>query len=55
LELVDEDVAEATAVLLEYLGVLAEQLDGVQQQVVEVHGVGVAKAGRVTAIDLADA
>ena len=40
LVLVDEDVGEAVPVVLEDVGVLPEQPDGVEQQVVEVHGVG---------------
>ncbi len=40
LELVDEDVLEPLAVVLEHVGVLAEELDDVEQQVVEVHRPG---------------
>ena len=40
LVLVDEDVLEAAAVLLEHVGVLAEQAHGVHEQVVEVHRPG---------------
>ena len=40
LVLVDEDVLEALAVVLEHVGVVAEQAHGVDQQVVEVHRPG---------------
>ena len=54
LVLVDEDVAEPTLVVLEHLGELAEQLDGVDQQVVEVHGPGLEQAGLVVGEDVRD-
>ena len=44
LVLVDEDVLEALAVVLEHVGVVAEQADGVDEQVVEVHRPGLVQA-----------
>ena len=38
--LVDQDVGEPSPVVLEHVGVLVEQTDRVEQQVVEVHGIG---------------
>ena len=55
LVLVDEDVLEPLLVLLQHVGGLAQQLDGLGEQVVEVHGVGVAQAPLVLAVDLGDA
>ena len=52
LVLVDEDVGEAPAVVVEHVGVLAEQLGGLQEDVVEVHGPGPQQAGLVLAVDL---
>ncbi len=40
LVLVDQDVGEAGPVVLEHVAVLPEEPHGVEQQVVEVHGVG---------------
>ena len=54
LVLVDEHVAEALAVVLEHVGVLAEQADRVGQQVVEVHGAGALEPGLVLAVDVGD-
>ena len=42
--LVDADVAEALLVLLENVGVVAQEAIGVDEQVVEVHGVGAGQA-----------
>ena len=53
LVLVDQDVLEAALVVLEHLGVLAEQLDHLHQQVVEVHRPGLVQAGLVLDVDLA--
>ena len=50
LVLVDEDVLEALAVVLENVGMLAEQLDGVGEQVVEVHRPGLEEAGLVLGV-----
>ncbi len=55
LVLVDQDVGEAVAVVLEDVGVLVEEADGVQQQVVEVHGVGRQHAPLVEVEDVGDA
>ena len=55
LVLVDEDVAEAMAVVLEHLGLALQQLDGDAQQVVEVHGAGGLKAALVLAVHIGDA
>ena len=52
LVLVDEDVLEALAVVLEDVGVLAEELDGVREQVVEVHRPGLQEAGLVLGVDV---
>ncbi len=52
LVLVDEDVLEALAVVLEHVGVLAEQLHGVGEQVVEVHRAGLEQAGLVLGVDV---
>ena len=50
LVLVDEDVLEALAVRLEHVGVIAEQPDGVDEQVVEVHRPGLVQPGLVLAV-----
>ena len=47
LVLVDEDVLEALAVVLEDVGVVAQQADGVDEQVVEVHRPGLVQPGLV--------
>ncbi len=52
LVLVDEDVLEPFAVVLEHVGVLAEQPHGVDQQVVEVHRPGLAQPGLVLGVDV---
>ena len=52
LELVDQDVSEPLLVRLQHVGVLLEQLDGLHQQVVEVHRAGAVEAQLVFAIDL---
>ena len=49
LVLVDEDVLEALAVVVEHVGVVAEQAHGVDEQVVEVHRPGLLQAGLVLA------
>ena len=54
LVLVDEDVAEPAAVVIEDVGVLLEQFDGDQQEVVEVHGAGLAQASLVFGVDVGD-
>ena len=53
LVLVDQDVLEPALVLLQDLGVLAEQLDDLHQQVVEVHRPGRLQARLVLDVDLA--
>ncbi len=53
--LVDQDVAEPLLVVLEHIGTGLEQVDGDQQQVVEVHGVGGQQTVLVLAVDLGDA
>ena len=50
LVLVDQDVLESLAIVLEHVGVLAEQLDDLHQQVVEVHRPGLLKAGLVLGV-----
>ncbi len=55
LVLVDEHVPEAPLVVLEHVGVGVEQLDGVGEQVVEVHRPGGAQPRLVLAVDLGDA
>ena len=52
LVLVDQDVGEALAVVGQHLGVAAEQLGGLQEDVVEVHRPGPQQAGLVLAVDL---
>ena len=52
LVLVDEDVLEPLAIVLEHVGELAEQLDGVAEQIVEVHGPGLEQAGLVLGVDV---
>ena len=42
--LVDTDVAEALLVLLENVGVVAQEVIGIDKQVVEVHGIGAGQA-----------
>ena len=54
LVLVDEDVGKALAVVGEHVGVAAEQLDGVEEDVVEVHGAGPEQAGLVLAVDVGE-
>ena len=54
LELVHEDVGEALPVELQDVGVLPEQPDGVEQQVVEVHGVGRHHPPLVLVVDVGD-
>ena len=52
LVLVDEDVLEALAVVLEHVGVVAQQAHRVDEQVVEVHRPGLEQAGLVLGVDL---
>ncbi len=52
LELVHQHVIEAAAPVREALGMLREQRQRVQQQVVEVHRIGLLQRGRQRAIDL---
>ncbi len=52
LVLVDQDVLEALAVVVEHVGVVAEQADGVHQQVVEVHRPGLVQPSLVLGIDV---
>ena len=52
LVLVDEDVLEALAVVLEHVGVLAEELHGVGEEIVEVHRAGLEQARLVLGIDV---
>lgn len=54
LVLVDQDVLEAAAEAVQDVGFLAEQLDGVAQDVVEVHGTGLEQAVLVLGVDLGD-
>ena len=54
LVLVDQDVPEPLLVVLEDLGVLAEQPDGLHDDVVEVERPGRAQAPLVLGVDLAD-
>ena len=54
LVLVDQDVLEALLVVREHVGVLAEQRDGVHEQVVEVHRAGLLQAGLVLGVDVGD-
>ena len=53
LVLVDADLEEAVLVALEDARVLGEQLVGLDQQVVKVHGVGLGQAGVQGAVDAA--
>ena len=50
LVLVDEDVLEAPPIVIEDVGVLAEQPHGVDQQVVEVHRAGLEQPGLVLGV-----
>ena len=52
LVLVDEDVLESLVVVLEHVGVGAEQPHGVDEQVVEVHRPGLQQAGLVLGVDV---
>ena len=52
LVLVDEDVLEALPVVLEHVGVIAEQAHGVDEQVVEVHRPCLLEPGLVLAVDV---
>ncbi len=54
LVLVDEDVAEARGVALADVGEQLEQVDGAEQQVVEVHRVHAQQVALVEAVDLSD-
>ena len=54
LVLIDQDVAEEAGVLAPRLGMVAQEEEGVDQQVVEVHGVGLEEAGLVGGVDLGD-
>ena len=49
---VDEDVAEALAVVLQDVAVIVEQLDDVHQQIVEVHRPGLEQPRLVLGVDL---
>ena len=51
LVLVHADLAEAVLVALEHLGAAAQQLEGLDEQVVEVHGVGLGQAAVELAVD----
>ncbi len=51
LVLVDADLAEALLVVIEHLGVLREKLEGLDQEVVEVHGVGALEAALQHVVD----
>src|SRR5690606_10165589 len=52
LELVDQDMAEAALVMAADLGVVADQLQGAQQQLVEVHQPATAAQLLVGVVDL---
>ena len=52
LVLVDEDVLEALLVVRQHVGMVAEQLDGLHQQVVEVHRTGLQQAGLIVGVDV---
>ena len=54
LVLVHQDVAEALLVVVQHVGAGLQQVDGHQQQVVEVHGVGRQQPLLVLAVDLGD-
>ncbi len=54
LVLVDEHVAEAALVVAEHVGVLAEQLHRVEQQIIEVHRARLQQAGLVLGEHLGD-
>ena len=54
LVLVDEHVLEAALVVGEEVGLGVEELDGLAEEVVEVHGAGALEAGLVLAEDVAD-
>ena len=51
LVLVDQDVAETFYIALAHVGVVVEEEVGVEQQVVEVHGLGCAEALLVDVVD----
>ena len=55
LVLVDEHVPKSIAIRREDIGVQAEELDRVHEQIVEVHRAGLQEAGLVFAVHLADA
>ena len=50
--LVDQDIAEEVAVLLCYLGVVAEEYVGVEQEVVEVHSTGTETSLPIYTVDV---
>ena len=52
LVLVDQDVLEPLAVVLQHVAVLAEQHDGLHQQVVEVHRAGLHEPDLVLGVDV---
>ena len=53
LVLVDEHIAEAALPVLQHVGVFLQELDGVVNEIVKVHGVGGKAAAGVLLIDLA--
>ena len=55
LVLVHQDVAEPLPVVLEHVGAGLQHVDGHQQQVVEVHGVGGEQALLILAVHLGHA
>ncbi len=51
---VHEDIAEALAVVVQDIRIFLEQHDGVVNQVVEIHGVGLFQPGLIQAVQLPD-
>ena len=53
LVLVHEDVLEVCSILLQHVRMVSEEQEGVEQEVVEVHGVGLPASLPIVAVDVA--
>ena len=52
LVLVDEDVLETLPIVLQHVGVVTEQFDGLAEQIVEVHRAGLQQARLVLGVHI---
>ena len=52
--LVHQKVAELCLIACQHIGMVAKQQEGIEQQVVEVHGIGLPATLPVTAVDIFD-